>query len=185
MKAYLAKATQAGLTQIGLLDQAVGKYADMLLIADDIGNNHGVTIGDDLWREIYKPFYKELFTGWHQRTKMKINLHCCGAVSSILEDLLDCGLDIYNPVQISGDNMTPAELKKKFGERIVFYGGDYDSQLMKGKNSEEVYEHVKSNLTIFKQNGGHIFSGVHNLPPDMSEDHLRAFLQAWRDNRDY
>jgi uroporphyrinogen decarboxylase len=185
MKAYLAKAVDAGLKQIALLEQAIGKYADMLLTADDMGDNRGVIVGDDLWRDVYKPFYKKLYQGWHERTQMKICLHCCGAVSSILGDLIECGLDIYNPVQISGSNMNPAGLKEQFGDTLVFYGGDYDAQLMKGRGYEEVYDHVKNNLCVFKQKGGHIFAGVHNLPPDMPEDHLRAFFNAWRDHRDY
>jgi uroporphyrinogen decarboxylase len=56
---------------------------------------------------------------------------------------------------------------------------------MMGRSYSEVYEHVKNNLNIFKQDGGHIFAGVHNLPPDMPEDHLRAFFSAWKDHRDY
>jgi uroporphyrinogen decarboxylase len=185
MRAYLEKAVDASLKQIALLEQAVGKYADILNIADDIGDNRGVTIGDELWREIYKPFYKKLFQGWHERTGMKINLHCCGAIYSILDDLIECGLDMYNPVQISGQNMDPEKLKAKAGKNLAFYGGDYDAQLMKGCGYGEVYEHVKHNICTFKQNGGHVFAGVHNLPPDMPEDHLRAFFTAWMDYRDY
>jgi uroporphyrinogen decarboxylase len=185
MKAYLEKAVEASLKQIALLEQAAGKYADMLLTADDMGDNRGVIIGEELWREVYKPFYKKLYQGWHERTGMKINLHCCGAVSAILGDLVECGLDVYNPVQISGNNMNPLDLKEQFGDKLVFYGGDYDAQLMKGRDYEEVYEHVTNNLSVFKQKGGHIFAGVHNLPPDMPEDHLRAFFKAWQDHRDY
>lgn len=185
MRAYLAKAVEASLKQIALLEQAVGKYVDILNIADDIGDNRGVSIGDELWRDIYKPFYKKLFQGWHERTGMKINLHSCGSIYSILDDLIECGLDMYNPVQISAQDMDPAKLKAKAGKNFVFYGGDYDAQLMKGRAYDEVYEHVKHNLCTFKQQGGHIFAGVHNLPPDMPEDHLRAFFTAWMDYRDY
>jgi uroporphyrinogen decarboxylase len=185
MKAYLAKAVEASLKQIALLEEAVGKYTDILSIADDIGDNRGVTIGEELWRDMYRPFYKQLFQGWHERTGMKINLHSCGSIYSVLDDLIECGLDIYNPVQISGRNMGPEKLKAKAGNNLVFYGGDYDAQLMKGRGYEEVYEHVKNNLCVFKQNGGHIFAGVHNLPPDMPEDHLRAFFKAWADYRNY
>jgi len=185
MKAYLEKACNASLKQIFLIDQAVGKYVDMMLIADDIGDNRGVAIGDNLWREIYKPFYKRLFQGWHERTSMKINLHCCGSIFSIFGDLVECGLDIYNPVQISARNMAPLLLKEKFGRFLVFYGGDYDAQMMKGRSYDEVYEHVTANLNILKKDGKHIFSGVHNLPPDIPEDHLRAFFTAWKDHRNY
>jgi len=185
MKAYLEKACTASLKQIALLDQAVGKYVDIMLIADDIGDNRDVGIGAETWREIYKPFYHRLFHGWHERTSMKISLHSCGSISSILDDLIECGLDILNPVQISANNMKPDMLKDRFGSSLVFYGGDYDSQMMKGRNYDEVYEHVKNNLNILKKGGGHIFCGVHNLPPDMPEDHIRAFFAAWLDNRNY
>ena len=59
---FLGKAVDAGLAQLKQLDQAVGKYCDMLMIADDIGNNRGVTVGPDRWRQIYKPHYKRLWT---------------------------------------------------------------------------------------------------------------------------
>jgi uroporphyrinogen decarboxylase len=185
MKGYLAKAVEASLKQIALLDQAVGTYVDTLLIADDMGDNRGVTIGEENWRDVYKPYYHELFHGWHERTAMKISLHCCGSVYSILDDLLECGLDVLNPVQVSAHGMSPAALKAKCGNRLVFYGGDYDAQLMKGRDYETVYEHVKNNLNTLKQGGGHIFCGVHNLPPDMPEEHLRAFFAAWQANRAY
>jgi uroporphyrinogen decarboxylase len=116
---------------------------------------------------------------------MKINLHSCGSIYSILDDLIECGLDLYNPVQISAQDMEPEKLKAKAGKNLVFYGGDYDAQLMKGRSYDEVYGHVKHKLCTFKQQGGRIFAGVHNLPPDMPEDHLRAFFTAWMDYRDY
>jgi len=56
---------------------------------------------------------------------------------------------------------------------------------MKGKSYDEVYAHVKNNLSVFKTGGGHIFSGVHNLPADLPEDHLRALFDAWKDFRYY
>jgi uroporphyrinogen decarboxylase len=183
IKAYMQKASDAGLKQITLLEQAVGKYVDILSIAHDLGDNRCVTMGDELWREIYKPFYMKLFHGWHERTGMKINLHSCGSVETVLGDFIECGLDIYNPVQISAHNMAPESLKARFGEKLVFWGGDYDAQMMKGRSYDEVYAHVSNNLNVFKQGGGHIFSGVHNLPADMSEEHLRAMFDAWKKNR--
>ena len=185
MKAYLEKACTASLKQVSLIDQAVGKYVDTMVISDDMGDNRGLILGEQTWREVYKPFYRRLFSEWHNKTNIKIHLHSCGAIYPILDDLIECGVDVYNPVQISASNMEPGKLKTNFGRDLVFYGGDYDAQMMKGCSYDEVYEHVKTNLTILKKDGGHIFSGVHNLPPDMSEDHLQAFFTAWMDNRSY
>jgi len=182
---FLQKSLESGLSQLKMLDQAVGKYTDLLSIAHDFGDNKCVTIGAPLWREIYKPFYKKLFTEWKKITNMKINLHTCGSVDSILEDLIECGLDIINPVQISANGMDAASLKKRFGGRLVFWGGGYDAQMFSPDDSyDHVYEVVAEQINIFKQGGGYIFSGVHNLPPDVPESHLLAMLNAWKDNRD-
>ena len=186
MCAYLQKAVDAALRQLKLLEQAVGRYVDILSIAQDFGDNRGLTIGAPLWREIYKPYYKQLFTGWHQISRMKINFHSCGAVRDILSDLIACGLDILNPVQVSAEGMEPQGLKKDFGDSLVFWGGDYDAQLNPKTDSyETVYNRVAQNLEILKQGGGHIFSGVHNLPADTPDAHLSAILDAWRDHSLY
>ena len=184
MMEYLEKLLASALSQLKQLDQAVGKYVDILLIAHDLGDNNGVIIGDEMWRKIYKPYYKRLFEGWHQITSMKINLHSCGSVVGIMEDLIECGTDIINPVQTSARGMSPEYLKKMYGDRIIFWGGGYDAQLFSPTdNYEHVYNVVAENIRIFKQNGGYIFSGVHNLPPNLPESHLAAMLDAWRDNR--
>lgn len=186
MKALLEKCTEAALHQIRLLDQAVGKYVDILSIAHDLGDNRGVTIGADLWRSIYKPFYQRLFTGWREMTAMKVNLHSCGSVSEILGDLVECGLQVLNPVQTSAAHMSPQELKDRFGKDLVFWGGAYDAQLIPhGASYDEVYRAVAENIRILGKDGGFIFSGVHNLPADLPAEHLRAMLDALRDHREY
>ena len=102
MREFLDKCADAGLKQIELLDQAVGKYVDILSVAHDLGDNRGVTIGAGLWREIYKDAYRKYFRGWRKRTNMRVNLHSCGSVAEILPDLIECGLEVLNPVQTSG-----------------------------------------------------------------------------------
>lgn len=179
---FLGKAAEAGLKQIRLLDQAIGPYVDMMQIAHDMGDGRGITIGPRLWREIYLPHYKTLFGGWREITKMKIVLHCCGSVSDILGDLIDCGMQVFNPVQISGNNMDPASLKARFGDRLIFYGGVFDAiQTPPYTPAEVVYEKVKANLCALSQNGGYIFAAVHNIPGDTPREHLTAIMNALRD----
>ena len=180
---FLDKMVDSALSQLEQLEQAVGKYCDTLLIADDMGNSRGVSIGPDLWREIYKPHYMRLFHGWHERTDMKVIMHNCGGIGEILEDLIECGVDIINPVQLSAQGMNPVELKRRFGGRIIFYGGVYDSILLAGEKSEDrVYEEVKKNIEILSAGGGYLFAGVHNLPADMPESHIRAMLAAYENS---
>ncbi len=179
---FINKACEASLSQLVLLDQAVGKYADILSIAHDFGDSRGITIGPELWRKIYKPHYKKLFTEWHKITDMKINMHSCGAISNILEDLIECGLDIINPIQISAMGMEPERLKKSYGDRLIFYGGCFDAVQTSSQTSDElVYNTVRRNIEILSKDGGYIFSGVHNMPGDTPESHIKAVLNAYND----
>ena len=183
--AFLGKAVNAALAQLKQLDQAIGKYCMILGIADDMGDSRGITIGPDLWRRIYKPHYKRLFTEWRRITDMKVSLHACGAMSDILDDLIECGVEIYNPVQTSASNMDPASLKERFGDRLIFYGGVFDAvSLQSTTDPELVYAKVKANIHALSRGGDYIFAGVHNLPGDLPESHLESMLEAYRDCRD-
>ena len=182
---YLAKNTELALEQITLLDQAVGKYCDILSIAHDLGDASGVTMGPQLFRTLYKPHYKRLFEGWHRRTRMKVNLHSCGAIADIIPDLIECGVDVLNPVQISAAGMDPARLKALAGDRLVLFGGAFDcTQTPASTDPEAVYEQVKRNAAILGAGGGFLFSSVHNVAADTPIDHIRAVLRAYRDVRD-
>jgi len=186
MKEFLAKSVEAGLKQLKLLDQAVGKYVDILNVAHDFGDNRCVTIGEELWREIYKPYYKQYFEGWHNITDMKANFHSCGAISPILGDLIECGVQIFNPVQTSAAGMSAASLKERFGKDLIFWGGAYDAQLIDSSASyEEVYRTVYNNMKVLGAGGNFIFAGVHNLPANVPEHHLKAMIDAYRDGRTY
>lgn len=182
VKEFLEKSLEASLAQLRQLEQAIGKYCGMLSVAHDFGDARGVTIGPDLWREVYKPFYRRWFSEWKRITGMKINLHSCGAIADILPDLIECGVDVLNPVQISAAGMNPAVLKERFGNSVIFYGGAYDAvQTPPGTAYHTVYQTVCDNIKTLSSNGGYIFAGVHNLPADTPTDHLRAIFQAYND----
>ena len=77
-------------------------------------------------------------------------------------------------------------LKADFGDNVVFWGGAYDAQLINEKASyDEVFSAVSANINKLKAGGGFIFSGVHNLPATLSDDHLRAMIDAYKSSRDY
>lgn len=181
---FLDKAVDAALAQLKQLDSYIGDYCDVLGIAHDMGDTRGVTIGPELWREIYRPHYKRLFTEWHRITKMKVNLHTCGSMVDILEDLVECGVDIYNPVQISACGMSPDALLDRLDDRLIFFGGVFDSVLLPPETDPAVVcEQVKRNIQTFSRAGRYLFAGVHNLPGDMPAEHLEAMMQAYRDCR--
>lgn len=179
---FLSKSVDAAISNLKQLEQAIGKYCVWMGLADDIGGQNGVTIGPDLWREIYKPHYKRLFTEWHKISNMKVNLHSCGSNFDIFDDLIECGVDMFNPVQISAAKMDPKALKENWGNRIIFYGGVFDATLLPlDMPEEEVFSKVKENIEILSSGGGYMFAGVHNLPGNIPAGQLRAMLKAYNE----
>jgi uroporphyrinogen decarboxylase len=181
---FFAKACAAAVSQLRLVDQAVGKYADLLMIAQDFGDLRGVSIGAELWRNLFKPHFASLFADWHKSTRMKIGLHSCGSIADILGDLIECGLDVINPVQVSARAMEPESLVQRFGAHIVFYGGSYDAVSNPPDTPPElVRERVAENIRTLNRWGRYIFAGVHNIQWNVPESHLRAILSAFNECR--
>lgn len=181
---YLSKTVDAALDQITLLDQAVGKYCSVMCIAHDLGDSRGVTMGAPLFRSRYKPHYKRLFHGWHERTKMKIDMHSCGAISEILPDLLECGVDVLNPVQLSADNMSPENIRSLVGDKMVLHGGAFDCiQTPPDTDPDVVYNQIKQNIAALAADGNYLFAGVHNTAATTPRSHIEAALRAYQDMR--
>jgi len=181
---YLSKSVDAALDQIALIDQAVGKYCSVMCIAHDLGDSRGVTMGAPLFRSRYKPHYKRLFEGWHARTKMKIDMHSCGSIAEILPDLVECGVDVLNPVQLSAANMSPENIRSLVGGSIVLHGGAFDCiQTPPETDAEVVYQQVKKNIELLATDGNYLFAGVHNTAATTPRSHIEAALRAYQDMR--
>jgi len=160
------------------LDEAAD-VVDVIMIGDDLAGQNGPLFAPRLYRQIIKPRQKRLVQYIRSRTKAKIWYHTCGAVLEYLPDLLDNGIDILNPVQISAKGMDPARLKAEFGDRLVFWGGGIDAQhVLPRASPQEVREHVRRNLEAFKPGGGYVFNNVHNIQGDVPPENVLAMFDA-------
>jgi uroporphyrinogen decarboxylase len=93
--------------------------------------------------------------------------------------LIDNGVHILNPVQISATGMDPRELKARFGRDLVFWGGGCDSQrILPFATPTEVREHVRGNLAAFKPGGGYVFNNVHNIQAGVPPENIVALFEA-------
>ena len=146
------------------------------MIGDDLAGQNGPLFRPEIYRAIIKPRQKQLVQYIRSRTKAKIWYHTCGSCISYIPDLIDNGVDILNPVQVSAKDMDPSALKTHFGDRLVFWGGSIDSQkVLPSASPETVREHVRRNLAAFKPHGGYVFNNVHNIQAGVpSEKHRRA-----------
>jgi uroporphyrinogen decarboxylase len=157
----------------------VGDVVDVVMIGDDIGGQSGPLFSPEFYRKIVKPRQKRLVQHIKSLTSAKIWYHTCGSVMQLIPDLIDNGIDILNPVQISAANMAPKELKEKYGNKLVFWGGGIDTQhVLPFAAPAEIREHVRLNLEIFKRGGGYVFNSVHNIQAGVPPENIVAMFDA-------
>lgn len=158
---------------------AVGDIVDVVMIGDDLAGQKGPLFSPKFYRQFVKPRQKKLVQHIKSLTNAKIWYHTCGSCRTYIPDLLDNGVDILNPVQISAKNMDPAELKRDFGDQMVFWGGGIDAQhVLPSATPDEVREHVKRNMEAFKPGGGYVFNNVHNIQYGVPAPNTIALFEA-------
>lgn len=173
------KLYQVHLKNLELWMSAVGPYIDVVLFGDDLGGQQGPLISPDAYREFYKPYHKKLWGRAKELADVKVQLHCCGGIYELIDDLIEAGLDAINPVQISCRGMDPTTLKKEFGSRITFWGGGCDTQrILPMSTADQVAAHVREMNSIFAPGGGFIFQQVHNILANVSPENVVAMMNA-------
>ncbi|MBN2506911.1 MAG: methyltransferase [Verrucomicrobia bacterium] len=159
---------------------AVGPHIDTILFGDDLGMQQGPQISPRMYREFFQPreaaMWKRVKT---LAPQAKIQLHCCGGVRELLDGLIEAGLDIINPVQITCKGMDPAGLKRDFGGRLTFWGGGCDTRdiLIHGTPAQ-IREHVRNLMNIWGPGGGYVFQQVHNILADAPPENIVAMYEA-------
>jgi uroporphyrinogen decarboxylase len=164
----------------------IGDLVDVVMIGDDIGGQSGPLFSPSFYRRVVKPRQKKLVQHIKHLTDAKVWYHTCGSVRQLIPDLLDNGIDILNPVQISAADMDPRDLKADFGDRLTFWGGGIDTQHVLGvARPTEVMEHVRRNLEVFKPGGGYVFNSVHNIQAGVPPENIVAMFAAAYDHGFY
>lgn len=157
----------------------VGDVVDVIMIGDDLGGQNGPLFSPRVYRSIVKPRQKRLVGFIRERTRARIWYHTCGSVLEYIPDLIDNGVDILNPVQVSARGMDPGELKRSFGERLSFWGGGIDTQhVLPRATPAEVRTHVQRNMEALKPGGGYVFNSVHNIQGDIPPENILALFDA-------
>ncbi len=164
--------------------EAAGEEILVVAEADDIASQDSLLISPDMYRKFVKPRHKELFSHikCQAKTKAYIWYHSCGAVKRLLPDLIEEGVDIINPVQLSAADMNAEELKKEFGRDLVFWGGGIDTQkALPNFSPEEVKEATKRNIENLASGGGFVFAPVHNVQADVPAENFLAMLEGFNE----
>ena len=157
----------------------VGDIIDIVMVGDDLAGQDGPLFSPKFYRKVVKPRQKKLLQHIRSLTSAKIWYHTCGGCVEYIPDLIDNGIDILNPIQISARDMDPKQLKEKYGDKLVFWGGAIDAQhILPFAKSGEIRKHVRRNLEIFKPGGGFVFNNVHNIQVGVPAENIVALFDA-------
>jgi len=167
------------LRRAGKILDRFGGYVQLLTISDDMGMQDRPMCRPQLVEDFSAPFIKRFCDFIHRNSDIKVFMHNCGSIRALIPILTECGVDVLNPVQISAVGMNPAELKRQFGDRMIFWGGGCDTQNVLGRASvEEVRANVRELTSVFKPGGGFIFNQVHNIMGDVPPQNIVAMLDT-------
>ncbi len=160
--------------------QAVGdRVTAVYLTGTDFGMQTGPFVSPKTYRQLYQPFHRRLNDWIHDHTCWKTFIHSCGSIVALLDDFVEAGFDIVNPVQCSAADMDPRELKRRFGDRVVFWGGGVDTQrTLPFGTPDQVRAEVRDRIRAFGPRGGFVFNPIHNVQPQTPVENLQAMFQA-------
>ncbi len=152
----------------------------------DFGAQNGPFISPRAYRDLFKPFHVEVNNWIHTHTQWKTMIHSCGSIWKLLDDMVDAGFNVLNPVQTSAADMNPMALKQKYGDRITFWGGGIDTQrALPFGTPQEVRDQVCERMKTFGRGGGFVFNTIHNVQTGIPIKNLMALYDAVKEYRNY
>lgn len=177
------KQAEIAVRNLERLNAAMGSLIDVIyLCGTDFGTQTSSFCSEATFRELWYPHYKTVNTWIHKNTGWRVFKHSCGAVSKFIPAFIEAGFDILNPVQCSAAGMEPKELKQRFGDQIVFWGGGVDTQkTLPFLTPEAVREEALRRLDAFAPGGGYVFNAVHNIQAQTPVENIMAFYGAVRE----
>ncbi len=169
--------------KIEFWDACLDELADVVDIVgegDDYGTQQSQLISPEQFRDYYKPHFERVLSFIKGKAPhLKIMFHSCGNVRPIIPDLINMGVDILNPVHINATGMEPVQLKKDFGDDIVFWGGGVDTQKVLTLGTvQEVQDDTRRNIEALAPGGGFVFATVHNIQAEVPPENIMAMLDA-------
>jgi hypothetical protein len=183
VQAVFSRQLECAIENLEMINNATGDNIDVVfLCGTDFGTQQGAFCSVETFRKLWKPYYSRLNDWIHKNTTWKTFKHSCGSVIDFVDEFIDCGFDILNPVQCSAARMDPRQLKDNFGDRIVFWGGGVDTQnTLPFGTPEEVRQEVLERCNIFSKNGGFVFNAIHNVQANTPIENVVAMIEGVRE----
>lgn len=154
-------------------------WVDSIELNGDLGTQLGPYVSCDVYEDCTYPYLKEFCSFVRENSDVKTFMHCCGSMKPFIPYLIDAGVDIINPVQISASDMDPHQLKCEYGDNITFWGGGCDTQNVLGvKSPDDVRENVIMLTDILAPGSGFVFNQVHNIMGNVPPENIVAMLET-------
>jgi uroporphyrinogen decarboxylase len=160
---------------IALIDRALHYDIDACYFGDDWGSQRGLIMGEARWREFIKPRVARMYARVREAGRFVV-IHSCGKVQSLFPDLIECGVNIFNPFQ--PEVMDPYEMKQLYGDKLAFYGGISIQKLLPYGTPDEVRTEVNRMLKEIGRGGGYIAGPSHDLPGDIPAENIAAMIDV-------
>jgi len=176
--AVLDKTVELHLSYLENLLNACGNYIDVVIQGGDLAGQETTLMSPSDYREFIKPRQAKVIKHIKELTSAKVFWHSCGAVESIIEDFIEVGIDILNPVQVRAKGMEAERLKEKYSGRIVFWGGVDSQRVLPAGTQKDVEKEVKHIIRAMGSGGGLVICAVHNIQADVPEKNVLSLYKA-------
>ncbi len=163
----------------GLALQLVKAGVDAVWLGEDLGSQTSTLISPDDWRVKFKPRHKRMIEKMRQvNPDIIVIMHSDGAVAPLLDDFIEIGVDVYNPVQPNVPGSDPQELKDKYGDRVSFFGGIDQQDLLPSGHTENIRQEIKRRIDILGKDRGYLLAPAHILQADVSMETIETMIRA-------
>ena len=161
----------------------VGDRIDVAATFDDLGMQDRLLMSVKMYRRFRKDRHARIFETIRGHTRAHIFFHSDGAIVDFLPDLVEIGVQVLNPVQVSSSGLgDTAALKRRFGEELSFWGAACDSQVVLSRGTpQDVRAETQRRIRDLAPGGGFVCASVHNVQPDVPPANVLAMFAAARD----
>jgi len=162
---------------LAVMDIVMEYPVDCIYFGDDWGQQKGLIMGPNHWREFIKPRLARMYNHAKER-ELFVFQHSCGDIEEVFGDLIEIGLDVYNTFQPEIYNIR--KIKREFGDKLTFYGGISTQHVLPHGTADDVRAAVRETVEIMSVNGGYIIAPTHSIPNDVPTENIMAFLEVAR-----
>lgn len=162
--------------------EASGGQIDVVGSGGDIGSQRGLMLSPDLWRMHIKPYSTRLIRTFKDMGLMTY-YHSCGSLVPVINDLIEMGLDILDPIQPNAQGMDAESLVRQFGGRLAFHGGIDEQELLPRGTPADVRRETERLMRVLGKDGGYIVCPAHQFQPDTPSENIMAIYDTARNYR--